>query len=81
MALKVERSPAENVRGMTAVQISWDEFSAWEAEPVWTRWQFESLTAEQAEALLLRRLDKLVRRGLDPVAALHLAVRPELPLP
>ena len=32
MALKVERSPAENVRGMTAVQISWDEFSAWMKE-------------------------------------------------
>jgi hypothetical protein len=66
---------------MTAVQISWDEFAAWESEPVWTRGQFETLTAEQAEALLLRRLDKLVRRGLDPIAALHLAVRVELPLP
>jgi hypothetical protein len=66
---------------MTAVQISWDEFSAWEEEPVWTRLQFESLTAEQAEELLLRRLDKLVRRGLDPVAALNLAVHVELPLP
>jgi hypothetical protein len=66
---------------MTAVQISWDDFAAWDAEPVWTRLQFESLTAEEAEALLLRRLDKLVRRGLDPVAALNLAVHVELPLP
>jgi hypothetical protein len=66
---------------MTAVQISWDEFVAWDAEPVLSAGQFECLTAGQAEALLLRRLDKLVRRGLDPYAALQLAVHVELPFP
>jgi hypothetical protein len=66
---------------MTAVEISWDEFAAWDAEPVWTHAQFELLTAEEAETLLLRRLDKLCRRGLDPFAALQLAVHVELPLP
>jgi hypothetical protein len=72
--------PKTTVR-MTAVEISWDEFAAWDTEPVWTRAEFETLTAEQAEALLLRRLDKLCRRGIDPVAALHLAVHVELPFP
>ena len=66
---------------MTAVAVSWDEFAAWDSEPAWTAGEFELLTAEQAEALLLRRLDKLCRRGIDPVAALQLAVRVELPLP
>jgi hypothetical protein len=65
---------------MSAVQITWDEFAAWEPEPVWTSDEFESLSADLAEALLTRRLRKLIARGYEPMTALLLAVRVDSPI-
>jgi hypothetical protein len=65
---------------MSAVQITWDEFAAWEPEPTWTSDEFETLSAELAELVLTRRLRKLIDRGYEPTDALLLAVRVDSPL-
>ncbi len=65
---------------MTAVQITWDEFISHDAERAWTREQFEELSAEQVERVLVGRLRALCRSGYDPAAALFLAVQVETPL-
>jgi len=50
-------------------------------EPGWTREDFERLTEAEAAAVLLRRLQRLLRSGIsDPVEALRLASRLELPV-
>jgi hypothetical protein len=47
----------------------------------WTREDFERLTEAEAAAVLLRRLQKLLRGGVsDPIEALMLASKLELPL-
>jgi hypothetical protein len=68
------------MRAMSAVQITWDEFAAWEPEPSWTRDEFETLSEELAELVLRRRLRKLIWRGYEPTEALQLAVRVESPI-
>lgn len=50
------------------------------AEPAWTREAFEKLSALEAEAVLLRRLRRLVAGGLEPLAALRLAAQLDRPL-
>lgn len=60
---------------MSAVQITWDEFGAWEPERTWTRDEFEQLSVDAAERVLARRLRKLIDRGYDPTIALRLAAR------
>jgi hypothetical protein len=60
---------------MSAVQITWDEFEAWEPERTWTRDEFEQLTVDAAEQVLARRLRKLIDRGYEPTTALRLAAR------
>jgi hypothetical protein len=50
-------------------------------EPAWTREAFEGLSTLEAEAVLLRRLRRLVAGGLEPLAALRLAAQLDRPLP
>ena len=40
---------------MSAVQITWNEFEAWEPERTWTPDEFELLSADAAERVLARR--------------------------
>jgi hypothetical protein len=60
---------------MSAVQITWDEFEAWQPERTWTRDEFEHLSIDAAEQVLARRLRKLIDRGYEPTVALRLAAR------
>jgi hypothetical protein len=66
---------------MTAVLTTMDDLLAWLPEPGWTREAFEQLDEDQAAEVLLRRLRKALARGFsDPVEALRLAARLDLPL-
>ena len=65
---------------MSAVQITWDEFEAWEPERRWTRDEFELLSIDAAEQVLATRLRKLIDRGHEPTTALRLAARFDSPL-
>ena len=60
---------------MSAVQITWNEFEAWEPERTYTPDEFELLSADAAERVLARRLRKLIDRGYEPGVALRLAAR------
>jgi hypothetical protein len=58
-----------------------DEILTWLPEPGWSREAFEQLNEEEAAEVLLRRLRKAISRGFsDPVEALRLAARLDLPL-
>ena len=58
-----------------------DELLAWLPEPGWTAEEFERLGVDEAVEVLRRRLRKLLQRGMtDPLEALNLASRLELPL-
>ena len=66
---------------MTAVLTTMDEILAWLPEPGWSREAFEQLDEEEAAEVLLRRLRKALARGFtDPLEALRLAARLDLPL-
>ena len=66
---------------MTAVLTTLDELLAWLPEPGWSREAFEQLDEEEAADVLLRRLHKAIAGGLrDPLDALRLASRLDLPL-
>jgi hypothetical protein len=58
-----------------------DEVLAWSPEPGWSRADFETLNEDEATAILLRRMRKLLARGLEPLDALRLASKLDTPLP
>lgn len=49
-------------------------------EPGWTAEAFEDLSEDAVVGLLLRRMRKLVARGLDPTESLIAASRAHLPI-
>jgi hypothetical protein len=57
-----------------------DEHAAWPPEPGWSRADFETLNEDEATAILLRRMRKLLARGLEPLDALRLASKLDAPL-
>ena len=57
-----------------------DETLAWSPEPGWSRADFEHLNEDEATAILLRRMRKLLARGLEPLDALRLASKLDAPL-
>jgi hypothetical protein len=57
-----------------------DELVAWPPEPGWSRADFETLNEDEATAILLRRMRKLLARGLEPLDALRLASKLDAPL-
>ena len=66
---------------MTAVLTTMEEILAWLPEPGWSREAFEQLDEEEAAEVLLRRLRKALACGFtDPLEALRLAARLDLPL-
>jgi hypothetical protein len=58
-----------------------DEVTADLPEPGWSRADFETLNEDEATAILLRRMRKLLARGLEPLDALRLASKLDTPLP
>ncbi len=54
--------------------------AAWAPEPGWSRDDFEQLNEDEATAILLRRMRKLLARGLEPLDALRLASKLDSPL-
>jgi len=65
---------------MTTAPAFTDEGAAWPHEPAWTRADVETLSENELTAILLRRLRNLTSRGLDPLDALRLASRLDVPL-
>lgn len=65
---------------MTTAPAFTDEHEAWPPEPAWTRADVETLSENELTAILLRRLRNLTARGLDPLDALRLASRLDVPL-
>jgi hypothetical protein len=57
-----------------------DEGAAWPPEPGWSHAEVEDLTEPEVTAILLRRLRNLTARGFDPLDALRLASRLDIPL-
>ncbi len=57
-----------------------DEQAEWAPEPGWSRADFETLSEDEATAILLRRMRKLLARGLEPLDALRLASKLDAPL-
>ncbi len=57
-----------------------DETAAWSPEPGWSRADFELLNEDEATAILLRRMRKLLARGFEPLDALRLASKLDAPL-
>jgi hypothetical protein len=66
---------------MTTAPAFTDEGAAWPPEPAWTPADVETLGENELTAILLRRLRNLTARGLDPLDALRLASRLDVPLP
>ena len=65
---------------MSSAQAFRDEQVAWSPEPGWSRADFETLNEDEATAILLRRMRKLLARGLEPLDALRLASKLDAPL-
>jgi hypothetical protein len=65
---------------VTAAPALIDEQDAWAPEPGWDRADVENLSVDEVTALLLRRMRKLLARGLEPLDALRLASRLDSPL-
>ena len=57
-----------------------DEGAAWPPEPAWSHADVEDLTETEITAILLRRLRNLTARGFDPLDALRLASKLDIPL-
>jgi hypothetical protein len=57
-----------------------DEHTDWAPEPGWARADFERLSVDEATAILLRRMRKLLASGLEPLDALRLASKLDSPL-
>jgi hypothetical protein len=49
-------------------------------ERAWRREEFEALSEDEVVELLLRRMRRLLARGVDPAEALLIASRVELPV-
>jgi hypothetical protein len=64
----------------TAAAITDEQAVAWQPEPGWSRADFETLNEDEATAILLRRMRKLLARGLEPLDALRLASKLDAPL-
>ena len=65
---------------MSSAAALTDELVAWSPEPGWSRDDFEQLNEDEATAILLRRMRKLLARGLEPLDALRLASKLDAPL-
>jgi hypothetical protein len=65
---------------MTTAPALIDELASWAPEPGWSRSDFERLSEDEATAILLRRMRKLLARGLEPLDALRLASKLDAPL-
>lgn len=80
-ALKLDLVPADT-SAMTAAHTlptpGDDDETA--PEPGWTAEAFEDLSEDAVVGLLLRRMRKLVARGLDPAESLIAASRAHLPI-
>jgi hypothetical protein len=57
-----------------------DEGAAFPPEPAWSHADVEDLTETEVTEILLRRLRNLTARGFDPLDALRLASRLDIPL-
>lgn len=69
------------MESMTAANTAFGANGGSIPERGWTREDFECLTEAEAADVLLRRLRKLLRSGVtDPLEALMLASKLELPL-
>ena len=53
---------------------------AWGPEPGWAAADIERLSVDEATAILLRRMRKLLARGIEPLDALRLASKLDTPL-
>jgi hypothetical protein len=65
---------------MTVAPTLLEEQDFWAPEPGWHRTDFETLSVDEATAILLRRMRKLLAHGLEPLDALRLASRLDAPL-
>ena len=63
----------------TAARLTTDQ-AARAPEPGWARADFERLSEDEATAILLRRMRKLLARGFEPLDALRLASKLDSPL-
>ena len=50
---------------MSTAPVYTDETAAWSPEPDWSRVDFELLNEDEATAILLRRMRKLLARSSD----------------
>ena len=57
-----------------------DEGAAFPPEPGWSHADVEDLTEPEVTEILLRRLRNLTARGFDPLDALRLASKLDIPL-
>jgi len=78
--LKVCGASAEDRGLMTTAPALTDEQAAWAPEPGWARDDFESLSVDEATAILLRRMRKLLACGLEPLDALRRASKLDDPI-
>jgi hypothetical protein len=65
---------------VTAAPALSDEHDTSAPEPGWDRADVENLSVDEATAILLRRMRKLLARGLEPLDALRLASKLDAPL-
>jgi hypothetical protein len=65
---------------MTNAQAFTDEGAAWPPEPAWSHAEVEDLSETEITAILMRRLRNLTARGFDPLDALRLASKLDIPL-
>jgi len=57
-----------------------EEGAAWPPEPAWSHAEVEDLSETEITAILMRRLRNLTARGFDPLDALRLASKLDIPL-
>jgi hypothetical protein len=65
---------------MSTAPVLNDEGAAFPPEPAWSHADVEDLGEDELTAILLRRLRNLTARGFDPLDALRLASRLDIPL-
>jgi hypothetical protein len=78
--LKNPRGHAEEMGLVASAPVLIDDQTDWIPEPGWARADFESLSVDEATMILLRRMRKLLARGLEPLDALRLASKLDAPL-
>jgi hypothetical protein len=57
-----------------------EEGAVFPPEPAWSHAEIEDLSETEITAILLRRLRNLTARGFDPLDALRLASKLDIPL-